>query len=173
MDETEFWQLVDNAREAAGGDAEEQSDLLVEGLVRLDDPDAVLDFARHFEVRMDRAYRWDLWGASWLLLGGASDDAFDAFRSWLIGQGREVFEGALQEPDGLAELLDDFDPDEDGDCEDLDYAADEAYERLTGAPLPDLGLSERPEEPTGPPFDLENDGVLAARFPQLWERFRA
>ncbi len=35
----------------------------------------------------------DLWGAAWVLLGGASDDAFDYFRCWLIGQGREVLRG--------------------------------------------------------------------------------
>ncbi|WP_449342020.1 DUF4240 domain-containing protein [Streptomyces aurantiogriseus] len=40
--------------------------------------------------RYDRAYTWDLWGAAWVLLDGASDDAFDFFRCWLIGQGREV-----------------------------------------------------------------------------------
>ncbi|MCP9208500.1 DUF4240 domain-containing protein [Streptomyces cucumeris] len=171
MDETEFWGLVDSAREAAEGDPEDQSDVLVERLSQLD-PDAVLDFARHFEARSDRAYRWDLWGAAWVLLGGVSDDAFEAFRFWLIGQGREVFEGALHEPDALAELLDDFDDQVDGDCEDLGFAADEAYERLTGAALPELGLPGPPDEPGGVAIDFENDRELAERYPRLWERFR-
>ncbi|MEK8170406.1 DUF4240 domain-containing protein [Streptomyces sp. M19] len=172
MDETEFWELVDAARDAAEGDPEDQADVLVERLVRLDDPGAVLDFARHFEARMDRAYRWDVWGAARILLDEAGEDAFDAFRSWLIGQGREVFEGALHEPDELAGLLDDFDPEFDGDCEDLGYAADEAYERLTGAPLPDLGLPDRPGEPAGASLDLESDRALKERLPELWSRFR-
>ncbi|GAA2373486.1 DUF4240 domain-containing protein [Streptomyces cuspidosporus] len=172
MDETEFWELVDSARDAAEGDPEDQSDLLVERLSQLD-PDAVLDFARHFEARANRAYRWDLWGAAQLLLGDVGDDAFDAFRYWLIGQGREVFEGALHDPDNLAELLEDFDERVDGDCEDLGFAADEAYEQLTGAVLPDLGLPSRPAEPAGAVVDLEDGRALAARFPRLWERFRA
>ncbi len=108
------------------------------------DPEAVLDFARHFEARYQRAYRWDLWGAAWVLLDGCSDDAFDFFRCWLIGQGREVFEGALHDPDALADLLDDFDEEIDGDGEDLGYAADEAYEQLTGLVMPDLGLLRPP-----------------------------
>ncbi|MEY9489083.1 hypothetical protein RKD26_004877 [Streptomyces calvus] len=170
MDETEFWELMDAAREDAEGDPEEQADLLVERLVRLD-PEAVLDFARHFEARYHRAYRWDLWGAAWLLLGGASDDAFDYFRCWLIGQGREVFEGALHDPDALADLLEDFDEELDGDGEDLGYAADEAYEQLTGTVAPDLGLPAAPAEPEGSPFDLENEALLAERYPRLWERF--
>ncbi|MBX9363836.1 DUF4240 domain-containing protein [Streptomyces sp. WAC04114] len=171
MDETEFWELVDDAREASEGDPEEQADLLVDRLAQLD-PDSVLDFARHFESRYNRAYRWDLWGAAWVLLDGASDDAFDFFRCWLIGQGREVFEGAVHDPDALADLLDDFDEEIDGDGEELGYAADEAYEQLTGVVAPDLELAPPPPEPEGTPLDFENERLLAERYPRLWERFK-
>lgn len=171
MEESEFWELVDSTREAADGDPPEQAELLVDLLTDLD-PDSVVDFACHFESRMNRAYRWDLWGAAWVLLDGASDDAFDAFRGWLIGQGRAVFEGALHEPDDLADLLDDFDPEADGEAEDLAYAADEAYERLTGLKLPESGLPAGPVEPEGAALDFESDRVLAERFPKLWELYR-
>ncbi|CAM5356395.1 hypothetical protein STENM327S_01349 [Streptomyces tendae] len=156
MDETEFWELIDAARQGADGDPEDQADLLVERLLDMD-PDLVLDFARHFEARYNRACTWDLWGAAWLLLGGASDDAFDYFRCWLIGQGREVYEGAVHEPDSLAELLDDFDEELDGDGEELGYAADEAYEQLTGTVAPDLGIAPAPAEPLGTPIDPDKD----------------
>ncbi|WP_093801188.1 DUF4240 domain-containing protein [Streptomyces sp. Wb2n-11] len=170
MDETEFWEIIDTTREAAEGDPEDHADLLVEQLLQRD-PDSVLDFARHFEVRYNRAYRWDLWGAATVLLGGASDDAFDYFRCWLIGQGREVFEGALHDPDNLADLLDEFDEEVDGDGEELGYSADEAYEQLTGAVAPDLGVPAQAPEPEGTPFDFEDDAALADRYPRLWERF--
>lgn len=97
MDETEFWEIVDSTREASDDDPEEHADLMVERLAGLD-PDAVLDFARHFETRFNRAFSWDLWGAADIMLGGADEDAFDFFRCWLIGQGRHVFEGALHSP---------------------------------------------------------------------------
>jgi hypothetical protein len=171
MDETEFWELIDTTRGAAEGDPEEQADLLVERLLGVD-PEQILDFARHFESRYNRAYRWDLWGAAWVLLDGASDDAFDYFRCWLIGQGREVFEGALHDPDSLAELLDDFDEEIDGDGEELGYAADEAYEQLTGTVAPGLGLPPAPAEPEGTPVEFEDDRALARRYPRLWDRFR-
>jgi hypothetical protein len=170
MDETEFWEIIDSTREAAGGDPEDHADLLVERLLQLD-PDSVLDFARHFESRYNRAYHWDLWGAAAVLLDGASDDAFDYFRCWLIGQGREVFEGALHDPDSLAELLDEFDEAVDGDAEELGYAADEAYEQLTGAVAPALGIAAQRTEPAGTPLDFENEAALAERFPRLAERF--
>ncbi|MGD3105072.1 DUF4240 domain-containing protein [Streptomyces sp. YGL11-2] len=171
MDEMEFWELVDGSRATAGGDPEEQADALVERLLGLD-PDDVVDFARHFESRYNRAYAWDLWAAAALLLDGASDDVFDYFRCWLIGQGREVFEGALHDPDHLAHLLDDFDEEVDGDAEELGYAADEAYEQLTGTVMPELGLPPAPPEPLGTYVDFEDDAALAERFPRLWERFR-
>ncbi|ASN28287.1 DUF4240 domain-containing protein [Streptomyces pluripotens] len=171
MDETEFWELIDATREAAGGDPEEQADVLVERLLRMD-PELVLDFARHFEARYNRAYLWELWGAAWVLLDGCSDDAFDFFRCWLIGQGREVFEGALHDPDSLAGLLGEFDEEVDGDGEELGYAADEAYERLTGTVAPDLGIAPAPAEPEGKPLDFENERALAERYPRLWDRFR-
>ncbi|MFE3069806.1 DUF4240 domain-containing protein [Streptomyces sp. NPDC059247] len=170
MDETEFWEIIDAGREAAEGDPEEQADLLVERLTGLD-PDSVLDYARHFEARFNRAFLWDLWGAAAVLFDGAGDEAFDSFRCWLIGQGREVYEGAVHDPDALAELLGDFDAEIDGDGEEIGFAADEAYERLTGAETPDLGLPMPGAEPSGTPFDLADDEVLAARFPRLWERF--
>jgi len=170
MDETEFWELVDATREGAEGDPDEQADLLVDRLIQLD-PDSVLDFARHFEYRYNRAYRWELWGAAWVLLDGASDDAFDFFRCWLIGQGRDVFEGAVHDPDSLADLVDDFDDEIDGDGEELGYAADEAYEQLTGVVAPDLGIPPAPPEPEGTPVDFENESALSERYPKLWERF--
>ncbi|WP_221361866.1 DUF4240 domain-containing protein [Streptomyces beigongshangae] len=170
MDETEFWELVDATREAAEGDPEEQADLLVERLLRLD-PEMVLDFARHFEARYNRACTWDLWGAARILLDGAGDDTFDYFRCWLIGQGRETYEGAVHDPDALADLLGDFDDEIDGDAEELGYAADEAYEQLTGTVTPDLGIPPAPSEPLGTPLDLEDRSLLAERFPRLWDRF--
>ncbi|MFJ6213836.1 DUF4240 domain-containing protein [Streptomyces sp. NPDC092296] len=170
MYETEFWQLIDDTRQAADGDPVDHADLLVERLADLT-PDDVVDFARLFEMRFRRAYRWDLWGAAHLLLGGASDDSFDYFRCWLIGRGREVFEGALHDPDNLAELVPDFDEEEDGDAEELGYAADEAYEQLTGSPLPDLELSDEPDEPEGRALDFEDHAAMADRFPRLWDRY--
>ncbi|MFI6347045.1 DUF4240 domain-containing protein [Streptomyces sp. NPDC050560] len=170
MDETEFWEMVDTARESAGGDPDEQADLLVERLEGAD-PDAVLDFARHFEARMNRAYQWDLWAAAVVLVDAVDEESFDAFRCWLIGQGRELYEGAVHEADALADLLDDFDPELDGDGEELGYAADEAYEQLTGVPAPGLGIGSAPPEPAGRPLDPRDSAQAAERCPRLWERF--
>ena len=78
----------------------------------------------------------------------------------------------MHDPDSLADLLDDFDEEFDGDGEELGYAADEAYEQLTGTVAPDLGIPPAPAEPEGAPVDFENERALAERYPKLWERFK-
>ncbi|GAA3859609.1 DUF4240 domain-containing protein [Streptomyces sedi] len=173
MDETGFWSLVDETRLAAGRDPDLHAELLVERLVLLD-PEAVHDFARHFEARFSRAHRWDLWGAAWVLLNGADEEAFENFRCWLISLGRTVFEGTLLAPDALAELLpSDFDARTEGEAEEIGYAAFDAYEQLTGDELPDVGLSEPGAEPEGAAVDLADESALAAAYPRLWARFGA
>ena len=170
MDETDFWQLIDDTREGAQGDPVEHADLLVERLVERT-PDEVIDFARLFEARLARAWRWDLWGAADLLLGGVSEEAFDYFCCWLVGQGREVFEGALTDPDELADLVPDFDEEDDGDAEELGDAAMQAYEQLTGLPLPELGIRTKSGEPDGRSIDFDDARIMEERFPRLWERY--
>lgn len=170
MDETDFWQLIDDTREGAQGDPVEHADLLVERLMERT-PDDVIDFARLFEARWARAWRWDVWGAADLMLGGASEDALDYFCCWLIGQGREVFEGTLADPDELADLVPDFDEEDDGDAEELGDAADRAHEQLTGLALPDLRIRSKAGKPAGRSIDFDNARTMEERFPRLWERY--
>ncbi len=170
MDETEFWEIIDSTREAADGDPEDHADLLVERLTQLD-PDSVLDFARHFEARYNRAYAWDLWGAAAVLLGGASDDAFDWFRCWLIGQGRErssrgrctirtpwrsCWTTSTRRSTGTARSW-----------------ATRPTRRTSSSPgwsRPTWGCRRSPPSRWAP-GRLRGRGALAARFPELWDRF--
>ncbi|SCE52024.1 hypothetical protein GA0115245_145224, partial [Streptomyces sp. di188] len=44
--------------------------------------------------------------------------------------------------------------------------------RGRGTVMPDLGLPPAPQEPEDTPLDFENEALLAARYPRLWERYR-
>ena len=54
-------------------------------------PQDVVSFELAFGHEVQRAYTWDLWGAAYVVHGGASDDGFVYFRHWLISKGRRVF----------------------------------------------------------------------------------
>ncbi|MFP2913081.1 DUF4240 domain-containing protein [Pyxidicoccus sp. 3LFB2] len=166
MNEQRFWQLIDASRAAAGGardmaSAQEQAESLEELLTR-EPPADLLDFERMFSELMARSYDWNLWGAAYVLNGGCSDDGFDYFRAWLIGQGKKVFEAVLADPDSLGDYVDD-----EVEAEDLLYVAGRAYEEQTGDELPSVTV-DLPDEPRGEEWEEED---LPERFPRLSAKF--
>src|SRR5690349_7516324 len=94
MNDAEFWELIDGAASPT---------VLHDRLARLSTEDLVA-FERHHDRLMRDSYRWDLWGAAYVINGGCGDDEFDYFRAYLISRGRSVFEGALADPDTLADV---------------------------------------------------------------------
>ncbi len=89
----------------------------------------IFDFQVAFDECLTQAYRWDLWGAAYIINGGCSDDGFDYFLGWLIAQGRSTFEAALDNPERLAEIIE---PGTEADYEAMWYVASRAYEGRTG-----------------------------------------
>jgi hypothetical protein len=103
MDINKFWQIVEAARDAAGADGDARVGALRERLSALP-PAELQDFQDHYDLLHDRAYRWDLWAAAYIMNGGCSDDGFHYFRDWLISEGRQTYEAALRDPESLADL---------------------------------------------------------------------
>jgi len=142
-------------------------DILRDELMKLPSGE-VLDFDHHFDNLLDSAYRWDLWGASWVFMDGCGgDDGFWDFRSALISQGREVFENALIDPDSLADI-----PEQEVDnmfAEGFQYVSAQIYEKKAG------GYPERvrphPKQPFGEQFDGEDEEELQRRYPRTYARF--
>ena len=162
-----FWQLNAEAREAAGTDTARQSELLEERLSELSG-EQILGF-EHTRREMDRrAYTWDLWGAAYVIEDGCSDDCFRDFRAYLISLGPDSYEAALRDPDSLADVVQDA---EEGDWENADDVAPDAYETATGRDFPEDG-SDLSGDPSGEPWDDEDQDALVQRYPRLAERFR-
>ncbi|WP_081897590.1 DUF4240 domain-containing protein [Massilia sp. BSC265] len=162
IEETEFWRIVGAAREAAGKDVEERPETLRLELERLP-LDTIQSFQRLYETLLRRANRWNLWGAAYLMNGGCSDDGFRYFRDWLISEGQQVFEQALDNPDSLATV-------EDADYYDLEsfgYVALGVFESKGGGEL-ERDFSDETTIPSGEKWD-EDD--LPGMFPRLAERF--
>jgi Protein of unknown function (DUF4240) len=155
MTRERFWSVVEEARGDAG--------TLEDALSALD-PAEIASFQAHFDELFAQAYRWDLWGAAYVIEGGCSDDGFMDFRYALVALGRQRFEAALRDPDSLA------DADVVSD-EDLGYAALRAYEAATGE-APDRPTAH-PEEPAGEEWDFDDADEVRTRLPRLAARYLA
>ena len=157
-----FWEIVGRAKEEAGDDWESRPDTLKSLLLKLT-PEEICQFDLDYHKKLIEAYRWDLWGAAYLINGGCSDDGFDYFRDFLISEGRQVYEAALKNPDSLAELGDL----EDAELESYRYVIYEAYEELTGKEMPFADI-DYPDDPAGHSWE-EDD--LEKMFPKLAAKY--
>jgi hypothetical protein len=162
-----LWQLIADTREAAGNDTGRQAELLEERLSRLP-AQQIVDFARIRRGLDERLYSWDIWGAAYVIDDGCSDDCFRDFRAYVISLGQGPYEAALRDPDSLAPVAQDA---EEGDWENADDVAPDAYQSATGEDFP-LDDSDLSGTPRGEPWDDEDQDALVQRYPDLAERFR-
>jgi len=130
MNEDIFWQLIADSKQPSGGDSDAQVAALRERLQSLPESE-IVEFDSLLHVQLDRSYHRDLWAAAYVINGGCSDDGFDYFRAWLIAQGRELFERALQDPESLVEVAE-----PEVELELFLYASIVAYEAKTKKKFP-------------------------------------
>jgi hypothetical protein len=166
-----FWKVIDSTT-ALESQPDKQLAALHAALSKLP-LEQIERYESSFDSEMKRSFSWDLWGAAYVVHGGASDDSFEYFRCWLISKGKRVFEKVLADPDSLADILA---PDVRGalEFEDLAYVARKTWGEKSGKPgkeMPNAAWMLYPDlQPTGIPFD-ENPASLAKRYPKLWKRF--
>jgi hypothetical protein len=160
----EFWSIVDAARTAAGEDVEDRVPELLDRLSKLP-VEAIEKWQRHYQQQLVKAYRWDLWGAAFVMNGGCSDDGFRYFRDWLISEGQTIFTNAVADPESLAELpkLDWF------DLETYGYVAPDLIESKNGAEA-DRNASFDPPVPVGTEW---TEDQLPTLFPKLAAKYYA
>lgn len=168
MDETTFWSLIDRARGARAGQvsprkASADPERLQAILSRLPD-DEVAAFGQAFARQMDRLNRWTVWGAAYVINGGASEDGFLYFCEWLVGKGSAAVAQAVDDPDGLVRFVGE---DDEGDAENegLGSAASEVLE-ARGIEADTLIYPDGP--PLGEPFD---EATVYGDYPKLARRF--
>jgi hypothetical protein len=162
VDELKFWEIVDSAHGRAGGDMDSKSELIKDAISKLSGLEANA-FASNFDLKMNEAYSWPLWGAAYVINGGCSDDAFTDFRASLISRGRASFEQAIADPDSLAD--DDFD-EEAWFYEGYRYAVADGV-KAAGGSVP-MRTNPHPDEPTGQGWDEEK---VYGLYPKLAAKF--
>ena len=163
MESEKFWKIIEITKSESSGDYEKQQSLLERELLKLTAKE-VLEFDNKFRTLRGEIYTWDFWAAAFIINGGCSDDCFSDFRGWLIGQGKSVFESAVQNIETLSQLKET----NDGDWEGLSYIATDIYEKKTGNDMPN-GIHEN-FEITGEEWE-EDENELKNRFPKLYTKF--
>lgn len=166
MDEERFWQIIEQTGRDSSGDCERQQDLLV-AMLKMHPPEQIIAFDAIFTEKFNRTYDHGIWAAAYVMKDGCGDDGFFYFREWLMGQGREVYYTAIDDPDALADL---------GrlqgnlECEGLGFCTFIAYKALTGEELPfDAELTREPAEPYGEDWEEEDLPALLPRLAALYE----
>lgn len=165
--ENDFWALISASRANTQEEQESRLEQLLAGLAPQDLP--------RFQAFLDKfrreAYRWDLWAAAYVILGGCSDDSFDNFRYWLIAQGQAIYEAAIAHPDSLITVLSVEDDDPDLDFGELGSLAISAWEGKSLFPWESAyEWQAGSTQPAGAPWEEEDLPLLV---PRLWARFYA
>jgi hypothetical protein len=166
MNTSEFWALIGEAARD-GGTPDTVADRAAAALATRDAGD-IVGFERHLRRVLDASYKVDLFGAAYLVNGGCSDEGFDAFRGWLMAQGREAFASAVAEPDSLAGLPAVRRAAQTGEelgSERMLAVAAEAHRRATGDALPEEPATKRPN--TDDFWDFDDEDEVRRRFPRL------
>ena len=165
MDTPTFWELIDKTREASGGDQEKQRELLIGALAQLPESD-IFAWDDIFDDLMDKAYIAELWEVAYIIGCGCGDDGFTDFRAWLIGQGKDIYEKVLADPESLVDIIESGKEEQAG-ASSLWYVVIGAYELKTGMDMPKR-LRPNPElKGTSAP----NEAAILPRFPKATARF--
>ncbi|GAB3275596.1 DUF4240 domain-containing protein [Actinocorallia lasiicapitis] len=173
MNQDDFWAIIEEARNL-GGSLHEALETVLAGMPA----EGIVDYRQHYDEYKAALYRWDVWAAAYLIGGGCSDDSFMDFRAGIIAQGRECYQIAFTNPDGLANLAPiqasalAEDDGEDIFYEEFTYAPSHAYERLTGNDdlfeAQERRYPPQPWEPDmGEDFDFDNSAEMHRRLPRL------
>jgi hypothetical protein len=174
MDEATFWAIIDSVK--GSGDEATHSHRLASKLEALSN-DQLVQFYVCYQATMDRANLGDLWAAGVLVNGGnGSDDGFEYFRNWLIGQGSSVYRLAISTPDTLATVDVKF---QDGqpiaEWESFGHIASDVFSNRTGGSIDQVAepLLNKSKLTETQPFDWSaySDEIFAVRLPKLWAKY--
>lgn len=168
MEAGQFWSLIRESRQETDS-CEAQAGWLHERLVGLG-KEAIIGFENNLLKQVSLLQTFDHLAAHFMIESYTSDDTFQDFQSWLVMQGQERFEKALEDPSTIADWLSvDAVGAIDGSCfvtlsasayEEAGGDEDDFYERLEVFEDPDFDM----------PWPDDKEG-FEARWPKLCATF--
>jgi hypothetical protein len=164
VDRETVWRVIAYARAESNDEVDRTAGIVTELLVE-QSIDTIMSFDRVLFDLVARAYIPGLWAAAYIINYGTSDAGFEYFTGWLIARGQEIYEGALDDADSLADVVD---LDDTAECESMLYVAQYAYERRMGREIPTRHRRTPPRDVT-----LLREAELPQLCPRLWAKFSA
>jgi len=165
MEEDQFWNIIKTSKDNSNGDFERQQKKLEDELRKLT-PDDIILFGNRFRYFRGFANKWELWGAIYIINGGCSDDTFNDFGEWVIGQGKDFYYRTIKDPETLVEV--NREQIEEIDYEGLGYVPSTVFEEVTGQEMP-YPFQEN-QDMTGSEWKEESDD-LKNMFPKLYAKY--
>ena len=127
-------------------------------------------FEMQFRKVLAESYSWRLWGAAYLICE-ANDDWFDYFRAWLVAQGRESFERAVEDPDSLAILPGPKSRAVVRAFEAFLNVAPEIYESRADDEMPDSVYHGVVQPKLGKRWNFNDTAEMRKRYPKLFAKY--
>ncbi len=172
MNENEqmVWRILNHAAAKCRGDEELAVELVQSSLELLSKDDLAL-YAQTFERLRDRLIGGKLLGVLFLANGSMDDEDLLDFAAWVMMQGEEVYEAAVENPDSLASILhdgrDDYGEHSGDMLARLPYTL---YQEMTGEDLPVTTALFVSADAFDAEFDYSNEFIMEQNFPKLWDK---
>jgi hypothetical protein len=125
IDESLFWQLIDEARKISTDQFNFLDNLksTLEGF----NPKELRNFDKLLKTKANELNTWEHWALAYIVRRGCGDDAFDYFKVWAVSKGQKAFNSIKNIQEN--ELRSIFN--EDPQLEELDFLAEQIYEDKT------------------------------------------
>ncbi len=136
ISENEFWKILDNSLKSATS-ISNQMELLKNDLQKMS-LEEIVGFCYYNYELYRKAYKPNLWAASYIAMKGCGDSSFHYFRCWLITRGEKVYYSALSNPDSLVTEFENYEYEEDIQFDFMAEFARQVYYDSKGKDLDDI-----------------------------------
>lgn len=104
MNDEVFWKLIVKSRQENKKGKGEQGELLIKYLLSYS-PQDIVKFDNILQRKVNESANAGIRIVSFIVCGYTSDSAFEDFRAWLVGQGKERYYKVLEDPELICEFL--------------------------------------------------------------------
>jgi hypothetical protein len=104
MTEDIFWQLIEKAKKSSKDDFGASCENLTEYLIEYS-VDDIISFDNILSKKIKQATTYEMLLACFIINSYISDDTFEYFCCWLVGQGKKDYDTAVDDPNHFCNLL--------------------------------------------------------------------